>query len=96
MPLPTKTLQEASILLGIPEAEIRAMVDLRKVRGVLKKGKLTFAPDELAKIKRQRKTLPESVIKSSSAEAAAQAKPPAPTAPSPPPRRPPPSRRIGP
>lgn len=60
MPLPMKTLREASVQLGIPEVEIRAMVDMGKVRAVLKKGVPTFAPDEIAKIIRQRKTLPES------------------------------------
>jgi hypothetical protein len=60
MPLPMKTLREASSALGIPEAEIRALVDLGKVRAVLKKGVPTFAPDEIAKMIRQRKTLPES------------------------------------
>ena len=95
MPLPLKTLQEASVELGIPEAEIRTMVDLRKVRAVFKRGKLVFAPDELAKIKRLRKTLLESVVKSSANEVASQAKPLV-VAPKPPPRRPPPSRRIGP
>lgn len=63
MPLPMKTLREASAALGIPEAEIRALVDLGKVRAVLKKGVPTFAPDEIAKIARQRKTLPESAKK---------------------------------
>ncbi len=95
MPLPMKTLSEASVELGMPESEIRTLVDLHKVRAVMKKGKLTFAPDELAKIKRLRKSLPESAIKSSAAEVAAQIKP-APVKPSAPPRRPPPSRRIGP
>ena len=60
MPLPMKTLREASSALGIPEAEIRALVDLGKVRAVHKKGVPTFAPDEIAKMIRQRKTLPES------------------------------------
>ena len=60
MPLPMKTLREASQLLGMPEAEIRALVDMGKVRSVLKSGVPTFSPDEIAKIIRQRKTLPES------------------------------------
>ncbi len=60
MPLPMKSLREASSALGIPESEIRALVDLGKVRAVLKKGVPTFAPDEIAKMIRQRKTLPES------------------------------------
>jgi hypothetical protein len=63
MPLPMKTLREASAQLGIPENEIRAMVDLKKVRAVMKKGVPTFAPDEIAKMMRQRKTLPESAKK---------------------------------
>ena len=60
MPLQMKTLREASQQLGISEKEIRAMVDLGKVRSVMKKGVPTFAPDEIAKLTRQRKTLPES------------------------------------
>jgi hypothetical protein len=95
MPLQMKTLSEASAELGMPESEIKTLVDLHKVRAVMKKGKLTFAPDELAKIKRLRKSLPESAIKSSAAEMAVQVKPP-PVKPAAPPRRPPPSRRIGP
>ena len=63
MPLPMKTLREASAELGISEKEIRALVDLKKVRAVMKKGMPTFAPDEIAKMIRQRKTLPESAKK---------------------------------
>lgn len=63
MPLPMKSLRQAAAELGIPEAEIKAMVDLKKVRAVMKKGVPTFAPDEIAKIIRQRKTLPESAKK---------------------------------
>mgnify|MGYP003350439630 CR=1 FL=1 len=63
MPLPMKSLRETAAELGIPEKEIKAMVDLGKVRAVLKKGGLAFAPDEIAKIVRQRKTLPESAKK---------------------------------
>lgn len=63
MPLPMKTLRQAAAELGIPEAEIKAMVDLKKVRAVMKKGGLALAPDEIAKIIRQRKTLPESAKK---------------------------------
>lgn len=63
MPLPMKSLRQAAAELGIPEAEIKAMVDLKKVRAVMKKGVPTFAPDEIAKILRQRKTLPESAKK---------------------------------
>ncbi|MFN0054042.1 MAG: hypothetical protein ACKV0T_17825 [Planctomycetales bacterium] len=88
MPLPMKTLREASLELGMPEAEIRTLVDLRKVRAILKRGVLYFAPDELAKIKRQRKTLPESAVKSAAAATAAQPAPPAAaTKKAPPPRR---------
>jgi predicted site-specific integrase-resolvase len=58
-----KSLREAAAELGIPEKEIRAMVDLGKVRAVMRKGGLAFAPDEIAKIIRQRKTLPESAKK---------------------------------
>ncbi|MFM8217901.1 MAG: hypothetical protein ACKOJF_03160, partial [Planctomycetaceae bacterium] len=82
MPLPMKTLREVSAELGIPEAEIRTMLQLQKVRGVMRRGQLMFAPDEIARIKRQRKTLPES----------AREAPPAPIAPKPsiPPKAPPP------
>jgi len=93
MPLPMKTLREASIELGIPEAEIRTLVQLKKVRAIIKRGAPLFAPDEIAKIKRLRKTLPESATRSSAAEIAAQAKPVPPKRPQPPrrlPRRPPP------
>lgn len=62
MPLPMKTLKEASVELGIPEREIRAMVDMKKIRAVWRKNQLTIAPDEIAKIKRLRKTLPESAV----------------------------------
>jgi hypothetical protein len=96
MPLPMKTLQEAAVELGMAESEIRTMVDLRKIRAVLKKGKMTFAPDELAKIRRLRKTVPESAQKSS-AVVPTPAKTPTPAAARPVlPRRPPPSRRFGP
>jgi hypothetical protein len=92
MPLPVKSLQEASIELGIPESEIRTMIDLKKVRAVMKKGKFFFAPDEIAKIKRQRKSLPESAVKSSAAEVAAQVAAQAKPAPVVPPRVVPPRR----
>jgi hypothetical protein len=96
MPLPMKTLQEAAAELGMPESEIRTMVDLRKIRAVLKKGKMTFAPDELAKLRRLRKTVPESAQKSSAVvQTPAKAPTPAPVRPALP-RRPPPSRRFGP
>ena len=88
MPLPMKTLREASIELGIPEAEIRTLVQLQKVRAIIKRGAPLFAPDEIAKIKRLRKTLPESATRSSAAEIAAQAAKPVP------PKRPPPPRRL--
>ncbi len=60
MPLPMKTLAEAAAELGMPERELRTMVDLRKVRAVMKASKLMIAPDEIAKLRRLRKTLPES------------------------------------
>ncbi len=63
MPLPMKTLREAAAQLGLPEAAIRALVDMGKVRAVMKQGLPTFAPDELAKMVKQRKTLPESMKK---------------------------------
>ena len=79
MPLPTKTLREAAAELGIPEIEIRTMIDLNKIRAIFKKGTFYIAPDEMAKIKRQRKTLPDSAVKSVPAAAA----PPKPAAPKP-------------
>lgn len=85
MPLQLKTLREVSARLGMPEAEIRALVQMNKVRAVLKKTGLMFAPDEIAKIERQRKSLPESALKASPMETA-----PPPVAPkkAPPPRKP--------
>jgi hypothetical protein len=91
MPLPLKTLREVSARLGMSEAEIRALVDLKRVRAVFKKTGLMFAPDEIAKIERQRKSLPESSIKSAPVEAA-QPKPIVPKK-APPPRRKPPAPR---
>ncbi|MGQ0634855.1 MAG: hypothetical protein ACT4QC_09610 [Planctomycetaceae bacterium] len=90
MPLQLKTLREVSAELGIPESEIQTMVNMNKIRAVFKKGKIHFAPDEIAKLKRQRKTLPESAIRSAAAEAASVAVPKVapPKRPSPPPRRP--------
>ena len=85
MPLPLKTLREVSARLGMPEAEIRALVQMSKVRAVLKKQGLMFAPDEIAKIERQRKSLPESAIKASPIETAA---PPPAAKKAPPPRKP--------
>jgi hypothetical protein len=75
MPLPLKTLREVSARLGMSEAEIRALVDLKRVHAVFKKTGLMFAPDEIAKIERQRKTLPESAIKASPVVTAVPAKP---------------------
>ncbi len=94
MPLVMKTLREAAVEVGIPEAELKAMVDMKKVRAILKRGQPLLAPDEIAKIKRLRKTVPESAKPVVTA--------PAPVAPKPAtarpsvPKRPPPSRRIGP
>jgi len=65
MPLPTKTLREVSVEFGIPEQEIRAMIDLGKIRAVFRKGTFLIAPDELVKLRRDRKTLPDSAVKSS-------------------------------
>lgn len=83
MPLVMKTLREAAAELGMSEAELRALVDMKKVRAVLKKGIPTFAPDEIARMKRQRKTVPES---------AAKAPPPTPVKPAPVKKAPPPRR----
>lgn len=74
MPLPMKTLREVAAELGMSEAEIRTLVDLRKVRAVIKRGVMTFAPDEIARMKRERKTIPESAAKSSGVPAAAPVK----------------------
>lgn len=87
MPLPTKTLREAAAELGIPEPEIRAMIDLNKIRATFKKGTFHIAPDEMAKIKRQRKTLPDSAVKSAPAAPIAAPRPGAPR-PGTPPKRP--------
>lgn len=89
MPLAMKTLREAAIELGMPENELRLLVDLRKARAVMKKGVLTFAPDELARIRRLRKTVVDSGSKSS-APAPAAAKTPAPAKAAPPKVAPPP------
>jgi len=56
MPLPMKTLREAAAELGIPEAELRVMVESKKVRASMRKGSLCIAPDELAKVRKLRKT----------------------------------------
>jgi hypothetical protein len=60
MPLPMKTLREVAAEVGIPEAELRVMVDSKKVRAFMRQGQLTIAPDEIAKMKRLRKTLQDS------------------------------------
>jgi hypothetical protein len=86
MPLPFKSLREVSVQLGIPESEIRALVDLKKVRAIVKNSMLMFAPDEIAKIERQRRTLPDSALRSSTAERASEAK-------QPPPKKAPPPRK---
>lgn len=88
MPLPTKTLREVAAEFGIPEQEIRAMIDLGKIRAVFRKGTFLIAPDEIVKLRRNRKTIPESAVKSSP-PIAAPAKP-APIAKPQPPRQPPP------
>lgn len=90
MPLPMKTLQETAAELGMPESEIKTLVDLRKIRAVMKRGRLYFAPDEIAKLKRLRKTIPESA-KPTEGVPAPPPKPVVPR-PAPPPRRPPPPR----
>lgn len=60
MPLPMKTIREAAAQLGMPENEIKAMIDLKKIRAVLKNGVATIAPDEMGRLQRMRKTLPPS------------------------------------
>jgi hypothetical protein len=57
MPLPMKTLKEAAADLGIPEAELRVMVQTNKVKAVMRKGTLCIAPDALARISRLRRTM---------------------------------------
>jgi|GEM_PF-795940 len=61
MPLTMKTLKQVSAELGIPEKEIKAMVDMRKIRAIWKQSQLVIAPDEIARIRKMRKTIPESV-----------------------------------
>jgi hypothetical protein len=56
MPLPMKTLKEAAAELGISEVELKSMAAMAKVRAVMRKGALCIAPDELAKLRRLRKT----------------------------------------
>lgn len=77
MPLPMKTLREAAAELGMPDHEVKAMIDMGKIRAVWRAGKLNLAPDEIAKLRRLRKTLPESEQgpKSTPAKPAAPAKP---------------------
>lgn len=97
-----KTMREVAAELGMPEKEIRVMIDMRKIRAVWKQNKLMIAPDEIVKLRRLRKTLPESAQgstpappKAPPASAAAKkvppVKPPAarPSAAAPPPRKPP-------
>ncbi len=89
MPLPTKTLREVANEFGIPENEIRAMIDMGKIRAVFKKGTFHIAPDEMIKIRRQRKTLPESAVKSPPVASAPIAKP------GPPKKKTPPTSMFG-
>ncbi|MDP1798611.1 MAG: hypothetical protein Q8K78_14050 [Planctomycetaceae bacterium] len=70
MPLPMKTLREVAAELGMPDAEVKAMVDMRKIRAVWKNSKLMIAPDEIAKLRRLRKTLPESEQRAATPEPA--------------------------
>ena len=77
MPLPMKTLREAAAELGMPDNEVKAMIDMGKIRAVWRKGQLSLAPDEIAKLRRLRKTLPESEQRSSSSTAAPAPKSPA-------------------
>lgn len=88
MPLPTKTLREVAAEFGIPENEIRALIDLGKIRAVFRKGTFLIAPDEIVKLRRERKTLPDSSVKSSP--------PPAPIAKPQPPKQGQPPRMFGP
>jgi hypothetical protein len=57
MPLPMKSVHETATELGMPESEIRALIHMNKIRAVMRKGQLAVAPDEIAKLKRLRKTL---------------------------------------
>ncbi|MES2793131.1 MAG: helix-turn-helix domain-containing protein [Planctomycetota bacterium] len=84
MPLPTKTLREVAAEFGIPEAEIRALIDLGKIRAVFKKGTFLIAPDEIVKLRRERKTIPDSSSKA--APPSAPIAKPLPTKPKQPPR----------
>ncbi|MDZ4684659.1 MAG: hypothetical protein SH850_06170 [Planctomycetaceae bacterium] len=56
MPLPMMTLREAAAELSVPEAELRVMIESKKIRASMRKGSLCIAPDELAKIRKLRKT----------------------------------------
>ena len=98
MPLPMKSLSQASAELGISEAEMRALADMKKIRSVVKKGALTFAPDEIARLKRQRKTMLESAYHKNAPAATpapAAAKPGAPKKFVPPKRTPMPPKMPG-
>ncbi len=75
MPLPMKTLREAAAELGMPDTEVRAMIDMGKIRAVWRKGQLNLAPDEIAKLRRLRKTLPESEQRGATPAKPAPAKP---------------------
>uniref|UniRef100_A0A7C2JZF2 Uncharacterized protein n=1 Tax=Schlesneria paludicola TaxID=360056 RepID=A0A7C2JZF2_9PLAN len=75
MPLPMKSLKEAAAELGIPEAELRVMVQTNKVRAVMRKGTLCIAPDALAKISRQRRTILDPTNRSAVPKPATPAKP---------------------
>lgn len=75
MPLPMKTIRETAAELGMAEAEVKVMVDSRKIRASLRKGQLVIAPDEIAKLKRLRKTLQDSARTPAATSAKAPAKP---------------------
>jgi hypothetical protein len=72
VPLPMKSLKEVAAELGMPEAEIRVLVHSQKIRAVMKKGVLSVPPDEIARMKRLRKTSQDSAR---TAEPAAPPKP---------------------
>lgn len=80
MPLPMKTLREAAAELGMSEAELRTLIDLHKVRAIWKKGQLALAPDEIARLRRQRKTLESALRPGTTPPAAPKAAPPKPAA----------------
>lgn len=62
MPLPMKSIREVAAELGMTEREVRVLIDTNKVRAVWKKSQLAIAPDEIARLRRMRKTLPESAV----------------------------------